>query len=156
MSTTLHKAIIGVGSNIDPWTHIEKAEQILASEADLRGIAAYAVTKPVGVTDQTDFVNGAYYVVTPLEREQFVAFLKDVENRLGRVRGPQKFGPRTMDLDLVAWDEDVLDKDFYRYDHVRIPVSELIKRYQLKLRKQKMNHIEEEEHGSAKRFTESD
>ncbi len=153
---SMHKAIVGVGSNIDPWTHIEKAEQILASETDLRGIANYAVTRPVGVTDQADFVNGAYYVVTPLEREAFVAFLKDVENRLGRVRGPEKFGPRTMDLDLVAWDGDILDRDFYRYDHVRVPVSELIDRYRLKLKIHKTNNTEEENHGSDKRYTEPD
>ncbi len=126
-----HKAIIGVGSNIDPWSHVKQAEQILARETDLRGVADYAVTKPVGVTDQADFVNGAYYVVTSLEKTPFIAFLKEVENRLGRVRGPEKYGPRTMDLDLVAWDEEILDDDFYRYDHVRIPVSELIQRYHL-------------------------
>ena len=129
---TKHQAIVGVGSNIEPWNHIRQAEKILTQETDLRGIAEYAVTKPVGVTDQADFVNGAYYIVTPLDKDAFVALLKDIENRLGRVRGPEKFGPRTMDLDLVAWDDDIIDEDFYRHDHVRLPVLELIDRYKLK------------------------
>ena len=137
MTHQQHKALIGVGSNIDPWKHVRQAEQILSRETDLRGVAEYSVTKPVGVINQADFVNGAYYVVTSLEKAPFIAFLKEVENRLGRVRGPEKYGPRTMDLDLVAWDEDILDEDFYRYDHVRIPVSELIDRYHLPIKKQK-------------------
>lgn len=137
MTHTTHRAIIGVGSNIDPWDHVRRAEKILADETELLDVAQYAVTKPVGVIDQADFVNGAYYVETPLEQNQFVRYLKEVEQRLGRVHGPEKFGPRTMDLDLVAWDEDVLDDDFYRHDHVRIPVSELMERHQLNLKKQK-------------------
>ena len=45
---------------------------------------------------------------------------------MGRLKGPIKSGPRTIDLDIVIWDGVVLTDDFYCHDYVRVPVQELL------------------------------
>ena len=83
-------------------------------------------TAPVGFQQQPDFLNAALVVRTTLELGDFKAYLKEVEHRLGRVRGPIKSGPRTMDLDIVAWDGEVVDDGYFYHDYVRGPVHEVL------------------------------
>ena len=116
---------MSVGSNIDPAKHIERARQILADETCLLAAADIIETAPVGYQDQPDFLNTAYLVETELGREAFNAYLKSVEDRLGRVRGPIKSGPRTIDLDLVVWDGNLLTEDYHCFRYVSDPVDEI-------------------------------
>ncbi|MGP9635428.1 2-amino-4-hydroxy-6-hydroxymethyldihydropteridine diphosphokinase, partial [Halomonas sp. AOP43-A1-21] len=83
-------------------------------------------TPPVGFLDQPDFLNAALLIRTALTYEAFRLYLKTVENRLGRVHGPNKSGPRTMDLDIVAWNGELLDQGYLEYDYVRLPVDEVL------------------------------
>lgn len=83
-------------------------------------------TPPVGFLNQPDFLNAALLIRTPLEHDAFRAYLKAVESRLGRVRGPNKSGPRTMDLDIVAWDGELVDQGYFEYDYIRLPVDEVL------------------------------
>jgi 2-amino-4-hydroxy-6-hydroxymethyldihydropteridine diphosphokinase len=61
-----------------------------------------------------------------LELEPFVRFLKNIEQRLGRVKSANKSGPRPIDLDLIIWDGQVLHDDYYSKDYVIIPVKEVM------------------------------
>ena len=61
-----------------------------------------------------------------MDRESFNCYLKSVEDRLGRVRGAIKSGPRTIDLDLVAWDGELLTTDYYQYEYVSVPVNQIV------------------------------
>ena len=61
-----------------------------------------------------------------LLRDAFKAYLKEVEDRLGRVRGPIKSGPRTMDLDIVAWDGEIVDDGYFKHQYVRGPVDAVL------------------------------
>lgn len=124
-SATLHRAIVSVGSNIEPAKHIAEARQILADETCLLAAADIIETAPVGYQHQPDFLNTAYLIETELEREAFNTYLKAVEDRLGRVRGPIKSGPRAIDLDLVVWDGDLLTDDYYHHQYVSVPVDQL-------------------------------
>ncbi len=124
-SATLHRAIVSVGSNIEPAKNIAEARQILADETCLLATADIIETTPVGYQHQPDFLNTAYLIETELEREAFNTYLKAVEDRLGRVRGPIKSGPRTIDLDLVVWDGELLTDDYYCYQYVSVPVDQL-------------------------------
>jgi 2-amino-4-hydroxy-6-hydroxymethyldihydropteridine diphosphokinase len=123
----LHRAIISVGANIRPDENITAAREILAVEAVLVGESAIIETDPVGFQDQPNFLNGAFVVDTELEREPFVAFLKNIEQRLGRVKTADKSGPRPIDLDLIIWDSHIVHEDYYSKDYVIIPVAEVIK-----------------------------
>lgn len=125
-AATLHECLISLGSNIDPDHYFDQALIIISHECDLLARSEAIRTTPVGYQQQPDFLNAALLVSTPLEREAFRAYLKDVEDRLGRVRGAIKSGPRTMDLDMVAWDGEVVDEGYYQHDYVKMPVDEVL------------------------------
>lgn len=122
----LNKAIISVGSNIEPETHIERAKEMIASEHTLAGVSNFIQTSPQGFAEQADFMNGAFSIETELDIEGLEAYLKEVEAKLGRVRTENKNGPRRIDLDITVFNGKIIDDDFYRYDFVRKAVTELM------------------------------
>ncbi|GAA5168984.1 MULTISPECIES: 2-amino-4-hydroxy-6-hydroxymethyldihydropteridine diphosphokinase [Halomonadaceae] len=140
MQPTEHQCLISVGSNIDPQRNIERARDILARESRLIASATVIETKPVGYQDQANFLNGAFLVATPLDCASFRDYLKRVEDRLDRIRGPIKSGPRTIDLDIVAWNGRVIDASGLEEDYVRIPVDELIAKTHLTLERSEGDH----------------
>ncbi len=121
-----HQVIISVGSNIEPHKNILLSQDVLNHETQLLAIADVIETTPVGYTHQPDFLNTAYLVETELEHDEFNAFLKTVEDRLGRKRGPIKSGPRTIDLDIVIWDGQVMSSDYFNYAYVSTPVDQIL------------------------------
>lgn len=125
-ATHQHDCVISVGSNIDPHAHYAQAIDILSRECKLIGQTDPIMTSPVGFQDQPDFLNSAILIRTALERCEFKAYLREVEDRLGRVRGPIKSGPRTMDLDIVGWDGVLVDEGYLQHAYVRQPVDRLL------------------------------
>jgi len=126
--------IISVGSNIEPKKNCETAREILLKETTFKGNADYIVTKPWGYVDQADFLNGAFWIETESSFETFNSYLKTVEKRLDRIKHGNKAGPRTIDLDIVIWDNEIIVDDFYDKDFIRIPVTELIETYSLTIK----------------------
>lgn len=128
-----HTALISVGSNIEPVRHIERARAIVAVEQRLLDEARVIQTRPQGYLDQPDFLNGAWLLETSMRREEFKAYLKGVEARLGRKRGAIKAGPRVIDLDLIGWDGRVVHDDYPSKSYVVGPIDELLDRQGLTL-----------------------
>lgn len=122
----LHECFISLGSNIDPDHYFAQALEIISRECVLLARSNAIRTAPVGYQQQPDFLNAALLVSTPLEHEAFRAYLKGVEDRLGRVRGAIKSGPRTMDLDIVAWDGEIVDDGYFQHNYVKKPVDEVL------------------------------
>ena len=120
-----NECIIGVGSNIDPEANIHTALSILRQETDVRGVSEWVKTSPIGVCEQNDFINGAIKIRTSMPLETFKNYLKTLENRLGRDRSLPKFGPRVIDLDIVVWNNEIIDDDYYTRHFVRNAVDEL-------------------------------
>ena len=78
-------------------------------------------TAPVGVVDQPAFLNGAVAVDADVSARELLDVLLDVERRLGRVReGAVRWGPRTVDLDLLLFGDEVLDEPGLRVPHPRL------------------------------------
>ena len=121
----MNQAIIAVGSNIDPDTNIAKAREILARDFEVIAETDFVSTKPVGYTQQPDFLNGAVFVRTDLKLEPLRQHLKRIEDTIGRRRGVLTFGPRTVDLDIVVWNGKLLDPDFYEREYLKKAVLEL-------------------------------
>jgi 2-amino-4-hydroxy-6-hydroxymethyldihydropteridine diphosphokinase len=122
----LNTAIICAGSNINPEDNIKKAGEILLKELDVPACARLLRTKPVGFTDQPDFINTAFLVRTGLEHAALAEYLKSVETRLGRVRTGNKFGPRTIDLDIAVFNGVITDPDVFERDFLRELILELM------------------------------
>ena len=120
-----NQALISVGSNIDPEKNIAKSKRILAEEQELLAESKLIKTKPAGFQDQADFLNGAYLISSDLSYEDLNHYLKDIEKRLGRVKGPIKSGPRTIDLDIIVFNNKIVHKDF-DHDYVFGPIMEIV------------------------------
>lgn len=82
--------------------------------------STFRETDPVGVVDQPRFLNGAAAVDTELSPQELLEALLAIERRLGRVRDGTRWGPRTIDLDLLLYGDDVLDEPGLRVPHPRL------------------------------------
>lgn len=121
----MNQAIIGIGSNIQPEVNIPLALQLLGQTVRIEKVSALVITPPIGITNQPDFVNGAARIATTLSREELVRLLKSTEELTGRDRSLPRFGPRTIDLDLVVWNGEITDPDYYTREFLRTAVAEL-------------------------------
>jgi len=115
--------LIGIGSNLSgPWgppsATVERAFAAL-DEAPLRllGASRAIVTAPFGRTDQPDFVNAVAEIETSLEPPALLAHLHAIERRAGR-RRTLRWGPRTLDLDLLDYHGLVVPEEPGRDDPV--------------------------------------
>ena len=121
-----HEVVIGLGSNIDPEVNLEQAVLELKSRFRVSKRSQWTQTKPIGIQDQPDFYNGALLMETELEQQSLKKELKQIEDILGRDRSLPKFGPRTIDLDILIWNKKVVDEDYYERDFLRKGVEEII------------------------------
>lgn len=117
--------IIGVGSNINAEENIRKMLALLGSSVKILKISSFIKTKPLGLEGQPDFTNGALKIETPLSKEGLKSLLVSIENQLGRNRQTPKSGPRTMDLDIIIWNGEVADEDYYSRDFLQKSVNEI-------------------------------
>jgi len=124
-ATPINECIIGIGSNIDPECSIQAALMILQQETDVKGVSEWVKTTPIGIRNQNDFINGAIKIHTTLSQESFRRYLKNLDDELGRDRSLPRFGPRIIDLDIVVWNGDVVDDDYYTRDFVRNAIDQL-------------------------------
>lgn len=85
----------------------------------VRRISSLYRTAPVGVTDQPEFLNGAVEVETSLSPPDLLAALLRIEKKLGRTRDV-RWGPRTVDLDVVLWGDRVVDSADLEIPHPRM------------------------------------
>jgi 2-amino-4-hydroxy-6-hydroxymethyldihydropteridine diphosphokinase len=121
----MNTVVISAGSNINPHENLSKAEELLRRELRVLACAGRLVTKPVGFADQPDFVNTAFLVETALDMVSLKAYLKSVEASLCRVRGPEKSGPRSIDLDIAVFNGSIVDEDVFERDFLRKLILEV-------------------------------
>ena len=118
------RAYIGLGSNLgDREGCLRAALQALrdAGVAVLRS-SRFIATLPVGKTDQPDFLNAAAALGTGPVREELLGLLLRIESSLGRVRA-ERWGPRTLDLDLLLYDDEIIREPGLEVPHPRRPVA---------------------------------
>jgi 2-amino-4-hydroxy-6-hydroxymethyldihydropteridine diphosphokinase len=125
MENKLNTCIIGIGSNINPYENIREMLIILGGLVKILKTSSFIKTKPIGMKNQPDFLNGAVKVETSLGQAELKELLISIENQLGRDRSAPKFGPRTIDLDIVAWNGVIVDDDFYSRSFLQQAVKEV-------------------------------
>jgi len=121
----MNDCIIGIGSNIDAENNIQKSLAFLEQDVEIIAISSWVKTAPIGIINQNDFINGAVRIRTTLSQDNLINYLKKLENKLGRDRSLPKFGPRTIDLDIVIWNNIIIDKDYYTRNFIKNAVDEL-------------------------------
>jgi 2-amino-4-hydroxy-6-hydroxymethyldihydropteridine diphosphokinase len=118
------RAFVGIGSNLgDSRALIAAALELLGAEDGVEVVAVSSLreTDPVGYEDQPRFLNGAAELETELGPHDLLARLLAVERELGRVRGEgPRFGPRTIDLDLLLYGRRIVDAPGLQVPHPRL------------------------------------
>ncbi len=122
----MNEVIIGIGSNLDAENNIRRVLEILAEKFTLQKVSEFVKTKPIGIAEQPDFTNGAAKIRTNLNQDNLEYILKQIEDQMGRDRSAPKSGPRCIDLDIVVWNGEIVDDDYYTRDFLQKSVQEII------------------------------
>ena len=117
-------AYIGLGANLgDRELTIRRAIEAIDDEASHSALLVSTLreTDPVGLEDQPRFLNGVVKIATTTGARDLLDYLLDLELRLGRDRasGPPG-GPRTIDLDLLLYGNEIIDEPGLRVPHPRL------------------------------------
>ena len=113
------RAYVGLGANLgDREATMRRAIELLGDE--VAAVSSFRETDPVGYQDQPRFLNAAVALETELSPRELLDRLLAVERELGRTRDGPRYGPRTIDLDLLVYGEVVVDEAGLRVPHPRL------------------------------------
>jgi 2-amino-4-hydroxy-6-hydroxymethyldihydropteridine diphosphokinase len=122
----LHRAYLSLGSNIGAEVNLPKAVELLQGVGEIEAVSSVWESESVGF-DGPNFLNACVLFLTPLGSVEFKEqIIRPIEAELGRVRSDEKNAPRTIDIDIVLYDENPLNTDFWEYAFVIVPLAELI------------------------------
>ena len=132
----MNKFYVLVGSNINPHENVNKGLDLIKknNEIVLEAVSSEYISKAVGM-DGNDFLNLALRCATELSFKDSLKLLKDIETSCGRERDPNnKFTPRTLDLDIIIWNDfegvidgyELPDPDINKYEFIQIPLAEIM------------------------------
>ena len=97
------KAVVALGANIgNPKEQMDVAISLLREATEVIAVSSYYTTKPVGGPEQPDYINSVCILESELPALDLLALLHGIEKSLGRER-IEKWGPRTIDLDLIQF-----------------------------------------------------
>ena len=116
------RAYVGLGANLGARevTLLRAADLLAAAEGvEVVAVSQLRETQPVGVAEQPPFLNGAIALDTTLAPRELLEVLLAIERELGRVRA-ERWGPRTVDLDLLVYGDVVVDEPGLRVPHPRL------------------------------------
>lgn len=108
-----HEAFVAFGSNLgDKEKFIDEAIEALSNlpQINIVAISDKIVTKPYGNVEQDVFLNGVMKIETLLSADELLQILQKVEEHAGRERKIH-WGPRTLDLDIIFYDDDIISED---------------------------------------------
>ena len=115
-------AYLGLGSNLgDRLGNLQAAVDAVLAAGGIRAVASSRVweTAPIGGPSQPDYLNAVLRIETELSPRELLAICRSVEDRLGRVRG-ERWGARTIDVDVLLVDDLVVDEQDLVVPHPRI------------------------------------
>ncbi|MBA2475937.1 MAG: 2-amino-4-hydroxy-6-hydroxymethyldihydropteridine diphosphokinase [Actinobacteria bacterium] len=119
----MRRVYVGLGANLGSREQtIRRALELLHDGFETRVVAVSTLreTDPVGLSEQPRFLNGVAVLETSLEPGELLDRLLSVERSLGRTRDGPRFGPRTIDLDLLLAGDAVLEEPGLTLPHPRL------------------------------------
>lgn len=114
------RVFVGLGANLGDAVATLRAavDELRATPGiELGALSGIYRNPPLGPQDQPDYHNAVAELSTGLSAETLLGLLQDVEQRFGRERGPQRWGPRTLDLDLLLYGDAVIRSERLTVPH---------------------------------------
>lgn len=122
----MNKVVVAIGSNIEPEKNVELAREHISAELKIIKKSRFIKTKPIGNKNQPEFLNGALLIESNMTLENLKGLLREIEDKIGRNRHNDKFGPRVIDLDVVVWNGNIIDNDVYERNFLQKSITELL------------------------------
>lgn len=110
-NTEINTAYIGLGSNLEePLLQIERAISSInrLQDTEINHISSYYKSQSIGPGKQPDYINAVVALRTTMDAESLLDQLQNIENEQGRERGPVRWTARTLDLDILLFNQDVM------------------------------------------------
>lgn len=124
-SIQLNQVYLGLGSNINPLRNLPWSVALLGEQVMVKKVSNVWETPPVGVPGPS-FLNAAARVATDLDQIALKdRVLRPIEAHLGRIRTDNPNIPRTIDLDILIFNDILVDNGIWTYAHICIPMAEL-------------------------------
>ena len=126
----MHQAYLSLGSNIQPEANLPKAIDLLLEYGEVHKLSSAWESEAVG-SEGPNFLNACILFISPLLypelKEQVI---HPIETKLGRKRSADKFAPRTIDIDIVLFDDKSCNDKFWKQSFVVVPLAEIYPNYQ--------------------------
>jgi 2-amino-4-hydroxy-6-hydroxymethyldihydropteridine diphosphokinase len=129
MTAQEYQVCLLLGSNIQPEKNLALGVDLLRSQVKIIRASSVWETPAVG-SPGLNFLNLALLVSTALDAALFKEqVIRPLEMQLGRVRSADKNAPRTIDIDIIIFDDQLLDPNLWRFAHRAVPVAEILPGY---------------------------
>ena len=122
-------AYIAIGSNLaDPVAQANKAIEALRHHPHIKLIACSSLysSTPMGPQDQPDYINAVAEIQTELSPLELLDATQAIEQHQGRVRKDERWGPRSLDLDILLYSDQVIDNERLTVPHYGMKVREFV------------------------------
>lgn len=121
---------VELGSNINPEEYLPRAAQTLREQFDVLGVSRAWETPPVGCEGCENYLNAAVLIETDFPNDELRLLFRDIEAQLDRVRTSDKFAPRTIDIDVLIYNNLLIEPNLWKYSFLAVPVSELMPEFE--------------------------
>lgn len=123
----MNKVVVGIASNIDAHKNYKGALKLMSKEFNILKASLPIVTKalPAG-SGAPDFLNGSVLIKGKFSQEELKSSLLKLEEKMHRVRTQDPNEPRTIDLDILVWNEEVVDEDVFERSFLKESILNLI------------------------------
>src|SRR5688500_9728871 len=133
-----HLAYLNLGSNIEPEINLVKAIELLHHYGKIQRVSSAWESRPVGAAGP-NYLNACVSFVSPfMQTELKEQIIRPIEAQLGRKRSENKYVPRTIDIDIVLFDDRPYNDKFWRFAFVIVPLAEIYPDYQNPLTQEKI------------------
>jgi len=111
---------LSLGSNLgDRKANLDAGRQELSRRVELVNLSSIYETEPWGITDQPLFLNQVLEGTTDLKPSDLLAFLKNIERKLGR-KPSVRYGPRLVDIDILLYGQEIINQEELVIPHQRL------------------------------------
>jgi len=134
----VNRAYLSLGSSLDKERNLRAGVELLAEHGRVLAVSSAYETAPIGNPDDPTFLNAALILETPLEPQALKeTVLRAVEDRLGRQRTSDPNAPRTFDVDISLFNDEIFDlgrrhipdPEILLYAHIAVPLAEIAPNY---------------------------